>query len=391
MVKLLDNPLLRGIPVARDRTAQSGLDVALPSDIRLVSADNHWELTEDVFVERFPARLKDKAPRVWFDGLWRVGFPGQAPADAAARAMAEKFRQVLSVVVAPGTWDMEIRERDLALEGVEKEIVYPQGVNAFFTHPDFEVREQIFRIYNEHIAEVQRRSGGRFFGVAVCSNWWDPARASAAIQQIADLGLKTFMVPTMHPGTTLAGRPISYGGVEMDAFWSAAADSGLPVAFHVGENFTLQARDSFATSVIQSMGSFRKPFSELVFGGVFDRHPNLRIVFAEGGIGWVPAALQDAEATVDSHGGVLELIPEHRPSDYWFNNCYATFQNDVLGLSTLDYIGADRIMWASDYPHNEGSFGYGRSSAKTVLEMLPHDQARMALGGTASSLYRLDP
>ncbi|MBV9994746.1 MAG: amidohydrolase [Caulobacteraceae bacterium] len=391
MMRTLEDPVLRGgLPLARDRTPQATEDVSLPKDVRLVSADTHWELSQDIFIERFPAHLKDRAPRVTFDGIWRVGYPGQAPTDPLAQEMAERMRAVLSLVIAPGMSDMALRATHLAEEGVEKEIAYPQGVNGFFRHPDLELREWVYRVYNEHLAEVQQQSGGRFYGVGVCSNWWDPAKAEAAIGQIADLGLKTFMIPTMSPGNMADGRPIFYGGEEMAPFWSAAAEAGLPVAFHVGENFALNAPDSFATSVIVNMGCFRKPFCELVFSGVFDRHPDLRVVFAEGGIGWVPAALQDAEATVDSHLGALPYIPKHRPSDYWFNNCYATFQNDVLGLRLIDYIGADRIMWANDYPHNEGAFGYGRRSAQTVLNLLPGDQARLALGETAASLYRLD-
>jgi hypothetical protein len=82
------------------------------------------------------------------------------------------------------------------------------------------------------------------------------------------------------------------------------------------------------------------PFGQIVFGGVFDRHPNLQIAFAEGGIAWVPPALQDAEAIFDrfGNGDVIDHL-DHRPSHYWHNNCYATFQNDPLGLRQIDYIG----------------------------------------------------
>lgn len=390
MSTTLANPLQLGLRPARQRTAQDSNAVALPADVRLVSADTHWEHTQDIYFERFPEEYRDRAPRVWFDRIWKVGYPENGTADQAARDLAERYAKMLDIVIAPGTWDFDIRNYDLDAEGVEKEIVYPSSLLQFVRHPDLKIQELIYSTYNEHTAEVQRASSGRFYGVGVCSNWWDPAQVEQAVRQVVDLELRALMVPTVNPGKTADGQPISYGGKEMDRFWSAVAEANIPVTFHVGENFSLNSRDSFATSVIVSMGSFRKPFSELVFGGVFDRHPDLRVVFAEGGIGWVPCTLQDCEATIDSHRAALDYVPKSRPSDYWHQNCYATFQNDVFGLKLIDYIGADRIMWANDYPHNEGTFGYGRSSAQTVLDHLSPDDAKKVLGGNAIALYRLD-
>jgi hypothetical protein len=113
-----------------------------------------------------------------------------------------------------------------------------------------------------------------------------------------------------------------------------------------------------------------KPLGELIFGGVFDRHPKLRVVFAEFGVSWVPVFLQDAEGAYDFVQPIIDDLkcrPAKRPSYYWHNHCYATFQNDLLGLKLLDYVGADRIMWAQDYPHNEGTFGYSWTSRNDVI------------------------
>jgi predicted TIM-barrel fold metal-dependent hydrolase len=392
VVLTLDNPLLRSAPAPKDRKAELSAPGALPAGLTVVSADGHWQLNEDIFHDRFPKHLRDRAPRVWFDGFWQMGDPNQTPTSGPAFEMMQRLRAVLEQGSSsiPAAWDLAVRARDLAAEGIDKEIVYPNSLIGFIRHPDLEVQELVYRIYNERIAEIGEEYRGRFYGVGVCSNWWDPKKARGAVQQIVDLGLKTFMVPTMNAGMNTDGRPISYGGEEMDVFWSAVADSGLPITFHVGENLSLSGRCGMATSVLQSMGSFRKPFAELVFGGVFDRHPDLQVVFAEGGISWVPTALQDAEATIDAQHRMLEYVPRQRPSQYWANNCYATFQSDLLGLRLLDYIGADRVMWANDYPHNEGTFGYSRSSMQQVVDAVTTDAARLILGDTASRVYRLD-
>jgi predicted TIM-barrel fold metal-dependent hydrolase len=209
------------------------------------------------------------------------------------------------------------------------------------------------------------------------------------MRQIVDLGLKTFMIP-VNPGKSIESNEISYCDPIMDRFWDVVADAGLPICFHVGENANVEHRSGSGGSLMTLLAPFRKPFGQLVFGGVFDRHPNLKIVFAEGGIAWVPPALQDAEMIFDSfgNGDVLDHM-DLRPTEYWHKNCYATFQVDALGLKQLDIIGADRIMWATDYPHSEGTFGYGREAVRAIVEMTGADDARAILGGTAIEVFTL--
>jgi len=167
-------------------------------------------------------------------------------------------------------------------------------------------------------------------------------------------------------------------------------EAGVPVCFHVGEGTDVEHRGGVGALNMTLMAPFRKPFGQLVFGGVFDRHPNLQVVFAEGGLAWVPPALQDAEILFDSfgNGDVIDRL-ERRPSEYWYENCYATFQSDPLGLRQLDSIGADRCMWATDYPHTEGAYGYGRTSVRMVVDSTIPDDARAILGGNATRVFKL--
>jgi predicted TIM-barrel fold metal-dependent hydrolase len=245
-------------------------------------------------------------------------------------------------------------------------------------------------VYNDYVAAVSARRPGTFFGVGIFANWWDPARAEACMQQIVDLGLKTFMVP-VNPGKNPdTGKSISYGDPVMDRFWAVVAEAGLPLNFHVGEGLDVDHRGGIGSSVMVSLAPFRKPLGELIFGGVFDRHPNLRIVFSEGGLSWIAPALQDAEMIYDTYGNGTLLEPiKHRPSDYWHRHCWASFQSDRLGLSQLDYIGADRVMWASDYPHSEGTFGFSRRSIQSMIQMVGRETATKIVGGTAIALYDL--
>jgi predicted TIM-barrel fold metal-dependent hydrolase len=379
------SPVAEGAGFIVDRKAQPLDGLALPKGLTLVSADNHIEVTEDVFFQRFPERLKDVAPRVWFDTYWHVGFKG----DIEAFPVGFDIDRALSKTVMHAGFDLDVRNRHLDAEGIGKEIVYPQSLLGFVRYPDLEMQELMYRVYNEHLADLQARSPGRFYGVGILSNWWDPAKAEIAVRQIVDLGLKSFMLP-FSPGKALDGRPIDYAGPEMDRLWAAAAEAGLPVSFHIGEVPASGGRGAFGTFFIVQAAPFRRVLGGLIFGGVLDRHPGLRIVFAEGGINWIAGALQDCELTYEVHREMLDPMPKHRPSWYWRNHCYATFQTDPVGLSLLDRIGADRVMWAQDYPHSEGTFGFTARAVQEVLDATTEAQARLILGETAASLYRLN-
>jgi predicted TIM-barrel fold metal-dependent hydrolase len=383
----LANPAMREIGPAGVRGPQQDVGLKLPTGTTVVSADSHWEITDDIFYEYFPQRLKDKAPRVWFDKYWRIGYRN----EKEAFAVGEKAEAGLVRSTGQGVWDFDIRYRDMDTEGVEKELVFPHSLLGFARFPELEVQEHLYRAYNEYMGERSRKSGGRSYGVGIFSNWWDPAAAERSMQQIVDLGLKTFMVPVTPGKSIVDNKNMAYGDAVLDRFWDVVDAAGLPVSFHVGEGIDTEHRGGLGATVLHMMAPFRRPFGELVFGGVFDRHPDLQIVFAEGGIAWIAPALQDAEMVFDSFGNddLVEHL-NHRPSHYWHNNCYATFQNDLLGLGQLDHLGAGRVMWASDYPHSEGSLGYGWKSLQSVVDATSSENARAILGETATRVYNLD-
>jgi predicted TIM-barrel fold metal-dependent hydrolase len=357
----------------------------LPQGLTVVSADNHVELTEDIFYENFPARLRDAAPRVWFDKYWRVGFKE----TMEAYPTGSRIDEALTRSVLNEGFDFGIRNRHLDAEGIAKEIVYPQSLLAFIRHPDQELQQLMYSTYNEWIAKLGAENRGRFFGVGICNNWWDPKKAEPAIRQIVDLGLKSVLLP-FSPGKDVDGKPINYASPDMDRLWAAAEEAGLPVSFHIGEVPAQGGRGAFGTFFIVQAAPFRRVLGNLIFGGILDRYPKLRIVFAEGGINWVAGALQDAELTYGAHRELFDWPLKHRPSHYWHHHCYATFQTDPIGFKLIEQIGADRVMWAQDYPHSEGTFGYTADALTEITDVVSEADARKILGETALELYKLN-
>src|SRR3954451_4969266 len=184
-----------GLGAPKDRHPGPQRDLGLPAGTEVFSADDHISLADDIFFERFPASMKDRAPRVMnVDGGWVIGVDGKS-------VLVREFIEVLTQYdPVPGshTGDIDARLAALDSEGVTREPAFPNSILALFGWPDREVRELCFRIYNEHIADVQERSGGRIFGVGLV-NWWDPAGTRRTIEELKALGLKTFLMP-LQPG-----------------------------------------------------------------------------------------------------------------------------------------------------------------------------------------------
>ncbi len=372
--------------VFRDRVPQK--PPQLPAGTRIVSADNHICLGgEDVWFDRVPEALKSRVPRVWFDEveqMWLTGFNGKSLYPFGSAAFVE------SMEGREGAWNVDVRTADLAAEGVEKEIAFPQLLPVFFHHPDLELRGWIFRAYNQYLADLQKRQPGHFYGVGI-ANYWDPAAMADSIREIAELGLKTFMLPC-DPGKDIDGKPVVYADDALSPLWIAAEAAGLPVCFHIGENLSMSGRGALGTTALHSLGAiyFRKIFGELTFGGILDRHPSLNIVFSEGNLHWIAGMLQDAELIMRSFGTMLDHQPALTPQEYWHGHCYATFMADPVGLSRLDLVGVDRAMWSVDYLHNESTFGHSGDVIAEIISAAGAEGARKMLGATAIELFKLD-
>ena len=173
------------------------------------------------------------------------------------------------------------------------------------------------------------------------------------------------------------GNIYDYGSTDMDAVWDEIEAAGLPVSHHIGETppKTPCQNNSVVVGMMVNVDSFREQFAKYVFSGILDRHPSLKIGWFEGGIAWVPTALQDAEHMLASYRHMFNHQLQHDVRHYWDNHMSASFMVDPLGLALIDRIGVDNVMWSSDYPHNESTFGYSEKSLASVVEAVGAEDA----------------
>jgi predicted TIM-barrel fold metal-dependent hydrolase len=362
-----------GFGAPKYRKGHATGDFGLPAGTEIFSADNHISVADDIFYDRFPEELKGSAPRIWYeDGAYMVGMKkGKAWTGGDFGRVLMQYDDLAGAA----SNNIEARIRELHEDGIDKELAFPNAVLALFHYPDKSLRERVFRIYNEHIAELQERSKGHFYGVGLI-NWWDPKGTRSTLEELKSLGLKTFLLP-LNPGKDEEGNIYDYGSTDMDAVWDEIEAAGVPVSHHIGETppKTPCQHNSVVVGMMVNVDSFREQFAKYVFSGILDRHPSLKIGWFEGGIAWVPTALQDAEHMLASYRHMFNHQLTHDVRQYWNDHMSASFMVDPLGLELIDKIGVDNVMWSSDYPHNESTFGYSEKSLKTVVDAVGPEAA----------------
>jgi predicted TIM-barrel fold metal-dependent hydrolase len=365
----------------KNRHAQAaGSEALLPAGTQVFSADNHISLSEDIFHERFPEKLKDQAPRVFYaEDSWTLGFGEKNILPPAFTNVLMQYDSLPGATTA----DVDARMAELASDGVQRELAFPNAMLALMGLPNYEIRELAFRIYNEYLAELQEKAPGQFYGVGLI-NWWDGEGARRTLSEAKALGIRTFWLP-LKPGVHPDGAPVDFNSPQMSQVWDAVEESGLPVSHHIGEGPISSpcSHNGLAVSMVHQAAPFREMFARYVIGGILDRHPRLRIGWFEGGINWVLAAIQDAEHMHRSFRHMLDQDIEHDVRYYWDNHMYSAFMVDPLGLELVDRIGIDRVMWSSDYPHNESTFGYSERSLAAVVEAVGPEKAKQIVSDNA--------
>ncbi|GAA4550589.1 amidohydrolase family protein [Pseudonocardia xishanensis] len=356
----------------------------LPAGTVLASADSHLLEPAD-WRDRMPAKFRDRAPRAWLDdnALMHYSYDGLEVVDHFG-ACVSTGRE--------GIGDVDARIADMDAEGIAKDILFPQfsfailnGLSA--AHSEAPIRDPEYsmayiRAYNAYVAEVCAQYPDRLYGLGIL-NFWDPASAADNIAEIKDLGLKGLILPTNPPS-------VRYNDEHTEPLWDAIEASGLPLSFHVGERVDMSGAGTLGTGLMQNFAPYRRLWSLLTFSGILERHPEMKVVFTEGQLHWIPGTLQDADIFSSTFASLYEPKLAHPPSHYFFQNCYATFQEDPVGLRMLGDIGADRVMWSTDYPHSESVLGRCQEAALAVAQVTSDSDARAVLGGNTIKLWGLD-
>jgi len=279
----------------------------------------------------------------------------------------------------------ELRIKDQDRDGVQAEVLYGVlGAAQRLQDPEAEI--EVMRIYNEWLGDFCASSPGRFAGLAAIPSHSIEA-AVAEIKRVAARGaVKGIEIANTHDLKPLF-HPDWY------PVWEAANEAKLPVHFHtIGtpkpdwDDFApMQQRQAFAVHITGFQMSMSRILMEIIYGGVLEAYPDIKIVIGESGIGWIPYILDHMDLEWEDQ--FTDLTLKMKPSEYWHRQCYATYQSDKVGTRLLDLLGEDNVMWGSDFPHPDGVWPDSQSFIEDELGHLPKDIQEKVICSNAVQLY----
>jgi len=212
-----------------------------------------------------------------------------------------------------------------------------------------------------------------------------PEEGIGDLQRIRALGLRGVMLPG-HPGVEDYDSPV------YDDFWRAAVDLALPLSFHILTTRGERPRGCKLTGFLSVVRGCQDIMAMLVLGGVFERHPKLRIVCVEADAGWVPHFMYRMDHAFKRHRNWLPPGQElsKLPSEYFAESIYTTFQDDWVAFKSVDMMNWRRLMWANDFPHSDSTWPWSQDMLAQHAAALTPEQRRAILCDNVAELYGID-
>jgi predicted TIM-barrel fold metal-dependent hydrolase len=401
-----------------DQNRAGGSDNAL-AGLKLIDSDTHFSEPYDLWTSRAPAAFKDRVPyvRKGRDGKLHWCLRDQEMSLAGGSSFVnregEKIpyyeRDITSFegwnVIHEASYDAKARVKFMDQVGVHAQIVYPNtlGVSLGFLleSEDKEAALASVKMYNDAVAEFAAEGNNRLFPMAVMPLWDIEASAREAERAKNELGLH---------GVVMAGEPQLAGLPDLgqrawDPFYEVVSDLKLPINIHIAastqvsqmQNWTETAWKSLSKRAHKPVNSVQMEIansrfiSNLVLSDLAIRWPGVKWVSVESGIGWIPYVLERVDYEF------LEDFPSDpapdRPSatEMFRKNCYATFWFEDSGpRRLLDVIGADNVMWETDFPHPTCLHPDAVRRSAETLASVGQENLRKIMQDNAAQLYQID-
>jgi predicted TIM-barrel fold metal-dependent hydrolase len=253
-------------------------------------------------------------------------------------------------------------------------------------NPDAAFQEDCVRAYNDWLSEWCARDPARLVGVPML-----PATGTSAA--IAELE-RTQRLPGLR-GALLSRWPA--GGFDLgpddDPLFARCAEARIPLHFHVGLSGSPSGTPAKALGFANAFtGSFRfydapVRISEMIYTRLFDRFPELAIVFAEVDAGWVPYLMEQLDDRYARQNPALRIPLRKLPSDYFRQNVFYTIVKDRFGIANRDALGTSQILWSSDFPHATCDFPDYKGAIEVDFAGVPKHEREAILRGNARRLY----
>jgi predicted TIM-barrel fold metal-dependent hydrolase len=383
----------------------------LAETTKLISADDHMIEPPHLWVDRVPARFRDRCPRiVEVDGreAWQYEdqltyipmgscrpLPGHPEAGYPPAPGTARFDEM-----RPGCYDPVERLKDMDLDGVWGQLCFPNyvrfaGHRFFFGVKDRELGRVCLQTYNDYLLqEWCATDPQRLYGAAVLP-LDDIDVAVAEAERVVGLGAKAI---AFSENPTVLGLPSIHTG-HWDPLWHVLAEAGLPVCMHIGSSSRLvSTSDDAPVTVLVALNGVNSMMTcvDWLMGGVLDRFPALNVILSEGGAGWVPYVLERAEKVYadgrideDPELGRVATKTMTPPRELFERHVYVCLVDEHFALRSLADIPVDNLLWEGDYPHGDGLFPNNRDYLVKALADVPDADAAKVAEGNMRRLLNL--
>jgi predicted TIM-barrel fold metal-dependent hydrolase len=365
---------------------------------RIVDADSHVNEPADVWQRRVPEPLREFAPTMIDVDGDRVGWSFEkgkrvrrvATACAGFDVTTYHAKGARWSEIRPGSYDPEARLLDMELDMIYAQVIYPSLVSdptQFSEDRDLQIA--CVRAYNDWLHEFCSLASDRLIGIPLA-----PSTGLKDVieewERIADRGDRGYLIAGFPNG---GDKPTP----EDDQFWKRIDSWRYPVHLHFG--FTRRVGGSavageadglsyITTAALLDMGvAMFAPIAGLVYSGLFERFPDIKLVAVEAGIGWIPHFCHHLDDNFLRRRFRADVHLAHMPSEYVRRNIWATFVEDPHGVRSRHEIGVDRIMWSTDYPHTNSNWPNSQQILAYELRDVCDSERDMILWSNAARLY----
>lgn len=380
----------------------------------IIDADSHWSEPADLFTSRAPAKYRDRVPLVQtIDGEAMWTFDGHVLGRHSPGAVIKRDGGKENADVALNTWthdqvhlgayDPKVRLQILDENGIDAQIIFPStiglgGQNLGMIDDPVLTRLAI-EIYNDAQAEIQAESNNRLLPLPLMPAW-DIDFCVSEARRVAALGAR---------GVNMTSDPQDLGAPDLgdpawDPFWEACVELHLPVHFHIGASVTGMTFfgkypwPSHPSDVKLAIGGTllfignARVVTNLILSRIFDRHPDLKTVSVESGVGWIPFILETLDYEMNENAPERLKAMSKAPSEYFRSNIYATFwfeRNRGKLASLVEAVGEDNILFETDFPHPTCLYPDPLEAVEGPLSTISPEARAKILGENARKLYRL--
>jgi predicted TIM-barrel fold metal-dependent hydrolase len=350
----------------------------------LFSVDDHIVEPAHVWVDRVPVKDRDRVPHVVeVDGRQLWTWEGGRELTMGLNAVAGKPREEWGMEPArfedmiPGCYDPHERAKDLLSNGIFASVAFPTlpgfGGRKFATMEDKELALTCVRAWNDFVLDEWCAAAPEVFVPMTIAPTWDAELAAAELRRCVERGSKA-LCWVEDPQNI--GQPNYHGGY-WDPLFAQAQDLDVPVCMHIGSAMPMVTLEGLnpMTEIAAAFAVAARSATNMMVSPIPRKFPDIKLVWSEGGIGWVPAAMERADRQWERHQ-YWSHVPyaEVKPSEVALRNMWFCMIEEPVGIKYRHDFSVERILWESDYPHADTPFPNAQASVKEVFAGVPEDE-----------------